>query len=62
MGCPMARNLRAKIPQSSRLIICEVVEARIQKFLAENETKGEIQVATSPREVAQQAVGQNLVC
>jgi hypothetical protein len=60
MGFPMARNLRAKIPASSRIIICEVVEARIKKFLAENEGEGEIQVARTPREVSEQAVGQNV--
>src|SRR4051794_23279314 len=59
MGFPMARNLRAKMPSSSRLIICEVVEARIKKFLTENEGKGEIQVARTPREVSEQAVRQN---
>ena len=56
MGFPMARNLRAKIPQSSRLVICEVVEAQIKKFLAENDGVGEIRVVSSPKEVAEQAV------
>lgn len=59
MGFPMARNLRAKIPRSSRLVICEVVEAQIQKFLTENKSQGEIQVAATPRDVAEQAVGRN---
>jgi hypothetical protein len=59
MGFPMARNIRAKIPSSSRLVICEVVEAQIQKFLSENKSQGEIQIASTPREVAEQAVGRN---
>jgi hypothetical protein len=60
MGFPMARNLRAKIPPSSRLIICEVVEAQVRKFLIETKGAGEIQVARTPREVAEQAVGQSV--
>jgi 3-hydroxyisobutyrate/3-hydroxypropionate dehydrogenase len=60
MGFPMAHNLRAKIPRSSRLVICEVAEAQIKRFLAENEHLGEIQVASSPKEVAEQAVGEQL--
>ena len=60
MGLPMARNLRAKIPQSSRLVICDVVEAQTHKFLAENKSQGEVQIAATPKEVAEQAVGQNL--
>lgn len=58
MGFPMARNLRAKIPASSQLVICEVVEAQIQKFLAENKSYGEIRIASTPREVAEHAVGE----
>jgi 3-hydroxyisobutyrate dehydrogenase-like beta-hydroxyacid dehydrogenase len=54
MGWGMAQNLRAKIPESSTLVICELVEARRDKFVAE--TKGKITVAHSPREVAEQAV------
>jgi hypothetical protein len=60
MGFPMARNLRAKIPPSSRLVICEVVESQIKKFIIETKGTGEIQVARTPREVAEQAVGRNI--
>lgn len=59
MGFPMARNLRAKIPKSSTFIICEVVEAQIMKFLAENQSVGDIRVAATPKEVAEQAVGRD---
>lgn len=55
MGYGMAANLRAKIPKSSKLIICEVNKARREQFFAEN--KGLLEVAHSPREVAEQAVG-----
>lgn len=54
MGWGMAKNLRSKIPPSSRLIICELVQERRDKFVAE--TKGLVEVAASPREVAQSAV------
>src|SRR5437660_7321455 len=60
MGFPMARNLRAKMPSYSRLVICEVVEAQIKNFLIETKGAGEVHVARTPREVAEQAVGQNV--
>ncbi len=56
MGWGMAQNLRAKIPKSSQLIICEIVEERRDKFVAE--TEGLIKVAYSPKEVAEQAVSE----
>jgi hypothetical protein len=59
MAFPMARNLRAKIPWISPPVICDIVEAQIQKFLTENNSQGEIQVAVTPREVAEKAVGLN---
>ncbi len=55
MGWGMARNLRAKIPKGSVLVICELVEKRRSKFIAE--TSGLITTADSPKEVAEQAVG-----
>jgi hypothetical protein len=58
MGWGMAQNLRVKIPQSSALVICELVEARREKFVAEVE--GLIEVAKSPREVAERAASINL--
>ena len=54
MGYGMAQNLRAKIPKSSSLVICELVEKRRDQFVAE--TQGLLKVAHSPREVAEQAV------
>lgn len=55
MGWGMAKNLRAKIPKSAQLIICELVEKRKAQFLAESED-GLVQAAENPREVAEQAV------
>lgn len=54
MGWGMARNLRAKMPKSSTLVICELVTARRDKFVAE--TDGLLKVAGSPKEVAEQCV------
>lgn len=54
MGWGMAKNLRAKIPSASALVICEVVTHRRDRFVAE--TEGEIRVAETAREVAEQAV------
>lgn len=58
MGYGMAQNLRSKIPKSSTLIVCEVVERRRDQFVAE--TEGVIKVAHSPKEVAEHAVGHRL--
>ena len=54
MGYGMAKNLRSKIPKSSTLVICELVEKRRDQFVAEVE--GSLKVAHSPKEVAEQAV------
>jgi 3-hydroxyisobutyrate dehydrogenase-like beta-hydroxyacid dehydrogenase len=54
MGWGMAKNLRAKIPKSAQLVICEVVETRRDTFLAD--TDGLVIAAQTPREVAEQAV------
>lgn len=56
MGFPMAQQLRAKMPASSTLIIREVVESQVTRFLDETKISGLIKVAESARAVAQQAV------
>lgn len=56
MGWGMAKNLRAKIPTSSKMIICELVDERREKFVAE--TEGIIEIAANPKEVAESAVGE----
>ncbi|KAH7145394.1 NAD binding domain of 6-phosphogluconate dehydrogenase-domain-containing protein [Dactylonectria estremocensis] len=53
MGCGMAKNLRAKIPESSTLYVCEVVAERRDQWVAE--TPGDIQVVTSPREISEKS-------
>jgi 3-hydroxyisobutyrate/3-hydroxypropionate dehydrogenase len=54
MGYPMAKNLRSKIPASSKLIVCEVVKQVRDQFV--ETTEGEISTAENPQEVATQAV------
>lgn len=54
MGWGMAKNLRAKIPVSSKLIVCELSESRRDQFV--RETEGIIEVVLSPKAVAEEAV------
>jgi 3-hydroxyisobutyrate/3-hydroxypropionate dehydrogenase len=54
MGWGMATNLRKKIPQNSKLVICELMESTRVRFV--KETEGLVEVANSPREVAEKAV------
>ncbi|OAP59336.1 hypothetical protein AYL99_06634 [Fonsecaea erecta] len=53
MGYGMATNLRAKIPQTARFVLCEINETRRAQFL--QECKAPVEVAHSPREVAERA-------
>lgn len=54
MGFPMAQNLRKRIPASSQLVICEIVESQVKKFLAETQPGEHISVASTPKEIAEQ--------
>lgn len=55
----MARNLRAKIPESDTLIIFDTNTATTQKFLSEGVGKN-IEVASLPRDVAERSVSLDL--
>jgi hypothetical protein len=61
-GYPMARNLRAKIPESDTLIIHDVNEAVMQKFASEATTEGgslgAVEITDSARTVAEKAVSE----
>jgi hypothetical protein len=57
MGFPMAHQLRSKIPASSTLIIREVVDSQVTKFLNEAKGTGPIKIAESAKAVALEAVG-----
>ncbi len=54
MGYRMAQNLRSKLPADSVLVVCEVVQSVLEKFVGE--TKGLVRVAQSPREISEQSV------
>ena len=54
MGWGMAKNLRAKIPKSVKLIVCELVQKRREQFLTESDDL--VEAAGSPKEVAEKAV------
>ena len=54
MGYPMAKQLRAKIPASSKLIVCDVVEEQVNKFL--NEFGDNVTSVKDPIQIAKIAV------
>ncbi|KMO99862.1 3-hydroxyisobutyrate dehydrogenase [Coccidioides immitis RMSCC 2394] len=56
MGYPMAKNLRAKIPESDTLLICDSNPDATKRFTAEQSGK-RIEVASSPRELAGRSDG-----
>ena len=58
MGWGMAKNLRAKMPTTSKMLLCELSQERRDQFVAE--TVGLIEVAANPREVAECSVSQLL--
>jgi 3-hydroxyisobutyrate dehydrogenase len=57
MGYGMATNLRAKIPQTAGFVLCEINEARRDQFIKECNLP--VDVAYSPKEVAEKAVGEH---
>ncbi len=59
MGFGMASNIRAKIPASSTLIICELNRARRDEFVAN--VRGNVKTAETPKELAEKAVSSLLV-
>lgn len=55
MGYGMARNLRTKLPQSAKFVLCEIDESRREEFVKELSPKGPIDIVDSPKEVAAKA-------
>ena len=54
MGFGMAKNVREKIPKSSKFIVCELVKSQRDEFCS---TVGSsIEIAESPKEVAEKCV------
>ena len=55
----MAKNLRAKIPESDTLVICDVNTDATKKFVDEFGVKGKgslVEIAANSREVAERSV------
>lgn len=49
----MAQNLRKALPAASTLVISELVQQQVDKFLSETSQFGPIKVVSSPKEVAE---------
>ena len=60
----MAKNLRAKVPTSDKLIICDrntqATDNFVQEAGASSAGEGGIEVVKSPRQVAEQSVSTTL--
>jgi len=56
MGYGMAMNIRKKIPSSSKLYIFDISKAALEKFVSEYSSAGEIIIASSSKEVVDNAV------
>ena len=54
MGFGMAKNVREKIPTSSKLIVCELVTSQRDEFVKTIE--GDIETAECPKEIAEKCV------
>lgn len=54
MGYGMALNVRAKMPQSCKLIVCDVNTQQRDKFISE--AGGLVEAAETPKEVAEKCV------
>ena len=54
MGFGMAKNVRQKIPSSSKLIVCELNKSARDEFCKTIE--GSIETAENPKEVAEKCV------
>ncbi len=56
----MAKNLRAKIPQSDKLIICDrntkATDSFLQEVGADTSGDGRVEVVKTPRKAAEQSV------
>lgn len=55
MGFGMAKNVREKIPSTSKLVVCELVASQREKFV--REIDGDVEAIETPR-----IVGERCVC
>jgi hypothetical protein len=56
MGYPMALNVRRKLPKSSSLHIYDLSKSALERFVEEVGSEGDVIVATSAKEVVDNAV------
>jgi hypothetical protein len=56
-GYPMAKNLRAKIPETDELLICDTNSAATDSFLKEMDST-RVKVTQNPRQVAEKSVSE----
>jgi hypothetical protein len=56
MGFHMAQNLRSKLPTGSKLIVREIVEATLKRFVADTR---DVETAATAKEVAERSVKYN---
>lgn len=56
MGYPMALNVRRKLPKSSTLYIYDLSTSALDRFVKEVGSEGEVVIASSAKEVVDNAV------
>lgn len=56
MGYGMAMNVRKKLPSPSKLYIFDISKAALERFVSEYSSMGEIIIASSSKEVVDNAV------
>jgi 3-hydroxyisobutyrate/3-hydroxypropionate dehydrogenase len=56
MGYPMALNVRRKLPKSSTLYIYDLSQSALDRFVKEVGPEGEVVIASSAKEVVDNAV------
>ena len=56
MGFPMAIKFRAEMPAASKFVVCDINKAHVEDFLEQSRSLGPVEVALSPKEVAEQCV------
>ena len=54
MGMGMAKNVREKIPATSKMLVCELVRAQRDEFCST--TEGLIEAVDTPKAIAEQCV------
>ena len=56
MGYPMAINLREKLPDSAKLVVADLNQQAIDRFVDQTKITGNVEIASNPREVGKVSV------